>query len=790
MKQRISQLFPVIALLVMTAAVYHVPIVQGGLIYGQDTVQQGYPLCKFKEMCLRDGTLSLWNPHMMSGLPQFASAPFYPTDSLVYFIDAADSVTWRYISHTFLAALFMFLFLRHLKVSRMSSLLGGVAFGFSGFFITKLYGGHGGAFNSGIWIPLVFLFLDRIITRSRLRDALGLGIVVGFQILGEHAQYVYYTMLACVGFALWRLWPVLRARQGRRIVRTTALTCAAIVMAFALSAAYLLPMMEITKLSSRSGGTGFEYATSLSLPPLYALSAFAANIWGSPARHNSVFGAAYWDGALYIGLAPLLLALYAAFASRSTYARFFRLLALVSFVLALGNYTPVYKLIYHFPGFSMMRAPSKILFIYTFAAAALSAFGLELLRDRAGNLKAFPKIVAAAAVGGVLVTSGFVAFKPVIVSQARQMIIKVHHAPAEALAKLDGLYATQLQSLILMAACAVVLAVLVWMLAYGRVKTRVSSAGIVALAMIELTIVSVGLIDVVEPSSITSFNSKQVAYLQEDQSYFRILPVEESTFAFSQGVLTGLHSVNGYYPINLRNYAELESAIDDEPLSVDVSAEISNYRSPLLNLLNVKYVLTHQVIRDSDLKLVLADDINIYWNPNALPRALIVHGTRPVPTPEDALREIQKPDFDARETVVLSGSAPNRPPQPAQEGEFARIISYRPLELVVDANLSEQGYLLLSEKYYPAWKAHVNGQPADMLTANYLFRAVELPAGRHTVRFAFESTGRLIGEKLTYSAFVVILLLFAYLASEQLRRMKRAEKGLGAAAKATAKTSP
>lgn len=790
MKQRIIQFVPVIALLVMTAAVYHVPIVQRGLIYGQDTIQQGYPLCKFKEMCLRDGTLPLWNPHMMSGLPQFASAPFYPTDPLVYFMDAADSVTWRYISHTFLAALFMFLFLRHLKVSRTSALLGGVAFGFSGFFIAKVYGGHGGAFNSGIWIPLIFLFLDRIITRTRFRDALGLGIVFGFQILGEHAQYVYYTVLACTGFALWRLWPVLRARQVSRVFRTAALACAAGIMAFALSAAYLLPMMEITKLSSRSGGTGFDYATSLSLPPLYALSAFAANIWGSPARHNSVFGAVYWDGALYIGLAPLILALYAAFASRSTYARFFRLLALASFILALGNYTPIYQLIYHFPGFSMMRAPSKILFIYTFATAVLAAFGLELLRARAGDLRAFPKIVTAAAVGGVLVTTGFVAFKPVIISQAQQMILKLHHTPVEALGKLDGLYATQLQSLILMSACFIVLAVLVWMLAYNRVKTRVASAGIVALAMIELAIVSVGLIDVVEPSSITTFNSKQVAYLQEDKSHFRFLPVEESTFAFSQGVLTGLHSVNGYYPINLRNYAEFESAMDNEPLSVDVSAEISNYKSPLLNLLNVKYVLTRQVIQNSDLKLVLADDINIYWNPEALPRALIVHGTRPVATPEHALPEIQKSDFNASETVVLSGNAPQRPPQAAQEGEFARIISYRPLELVVDANLSEQGYLLMSEKQYPAWKAYINEQPADILTANFLFRAVELPTGRHTVRFAFESSGRLIGEKLTYSAFVIIFLLFAYLAFEQLRRMRRVEKHSHTATKKKAKTSP
>ena len=98
------------------------------------------------------------------------------------------------------------------------------------------------------------------------------------------------------------------------------------------------------------------------------------------------------------------------------------------------------------------------------------------------------------------------------------------------------------------------------------------------------------------------------------------------------------------------------------------------------------------------------------------------------------LRDGKWPDADLRTTVLLEGApAASTPRRPGR----ARIVSYRNTEVVLEADSPDGGWVVLNDLWHPWWFAHVDGQPAELLRANVLFRAVAVPPGRHTVRFVF-----------------------------------------------------
>jgi hypothetical protein len=157
-------------------------------------------------------------------------------------------------------------------------------------------------------------------------------------------------------------------------------------------------------------------------------------------------------------------------------------------------------------------------------------------------------------------------------------------------------------------------------------------------------------------------------------------------------------------------------------------------------------------------RLVHSGDVKVYENLDALPRAFAVHRVQMADTNETALALLQDPAFDPAVSVVLA--AETSPPEllsdaRAPGGDRVSIVRYEAERVMVEADLSHEGYLVLSDTYYPGWRVKVNGVEGHIHQANLLFRAVYLPAGRHTVEFQFQPTSVRVG------ACVSALLIFA-----------------------------
>jgi len=178
---------------------------------------------------------------------------------------------------------------------------------------------------------------------------------------------------------------------------------------------------------------------------------------------------------------------------------------------------------------------------------------------------------------------------------------------------------------------------------------------------------------------------------------------------------------------------------------------------------------------------VHSGDVKIYENLDLLPRAYVVYAARFVADDEEALAALADPDFDPAREVVLEGrDEEGRGVQGAgkQGSKGARLQSrrgagsqghkvarvqgafvevYEPERVVVRAILVEPGYLVLSDTHYPGWKAWVDGEPAVILRANLLFRAVALGAGEHVVEFRYQPASLRWGAAISLAALALLL---------------------------------
>jgi hypothetical protein len=165
-----------------------------------------------------------------------------------------------------------------------------------------------------------------------------------------------------------------------------------------------------------------------------------------------------------------------------------------------------------------------------------------------------------------------------------------------------------------------------------------------------------------------------------------------------------------------------------------------SYRSPLADLLGLRFIATGVPIEQIDPRLATGDmtllartrDGFVYENPRALARVLYAHATIESNFAE-LLATGHWPQADLATTVLLERAYP----EILRRRGSARIISYTNTRITVEADGPDGGWVVLNDVWHPWWFAEIDGRPAELLRANVLFRAVEVPQGRHRVTFEF-----------------------------------------------------
>jgi O-antigen/teichoic acid export membrane protein len=186
----------------------------------------------------------------------------------------------------------------------------------------------------------------------------------------------------------------------------------------------------------------------------------------------------------------------------------------------------------------------------------------------------------------------------------------------------------------------------------------------------------------------------------------------------------------------------------------------------LLDLLNVKYVVTTQALERPNYTLVYDGEVRIYRNDDYLPRAFVVYQAEVIP--DEAARRDALRQLEPRQSVILEQEPAGGVLQEEGAGWApANVTAYGFNEVTIEANLPRPGYLVLADNWFPGWRAYdtqpgLSEQEIPLYRADGTFRAVALGSGQHTIRFKYTPLSFKLGLFVSFMAGVVLLLVLSY----------------------------
>ncbi len=773
-RNRKADLCIVLLLLVMTLALFSKFIFSGQMLYGTDTMGGGVFFHNFyAEFFKTYHSMPLWDPYIHGGMPFVDGMHgdiFYPAAVLQFFLPVTYALGLKLVLHVFLAGVLMFCFLRGLNLRRETSLLGGLFYMFSSCLVSLVYPGHDGKMYVIALTPLAFLTLYRACRSGRLFDFLPFSLVFALLIVTPHMQMAYFTCWGLGLFFLFQLWNNFRERKAK-ILKLTAYFVMAILLGLAISMIQLLsPYLYLKHYSMRTMHTeaegGYEYATSWSMHLEEAGSEIVPEFCGDNIHTQGNF---YWGrnpfklNSEYIGLLAFFLALVSVVHRRSRLIWFFIGLGGLAFVYALGGTTPLFRIFYYLvPGVKSFRGPSMINFLFCFSTVTIAMLGLErffALKDDPDEAKRFIKIT-------LILTIAYSGLS-VMISLLGRSFFDIWNAVFY-----DGIEPAKRAALELGVPRIIrglwVSTILLW-LVYGVLRLYLKGVSKQGLAVGALAVL--GLIDLFRFDSrfIVVANPDQyfgksavVDFIKERQKEepFRVFMLPQ-TYPDNYLALYGIEEVSltAMHGNQLRIYDEFVGRHQSRPNLV-----YPNF----INLLNVKYLLSSSQLNTSWLRGVFqAGGIYVYQNLDYLPRAFPVYSWEVEKNENKILEELKNPQFGIRHKILLLEEPPYAQPggtgTPFDSVIGAKIYDNRINSFSIDAQMKQDGFLVLSENYYPAWKAYVDGKQVKIYRADYLFRAVYLTRGKHKVEFVFDSLPYKIGKWCTISGlsfFGLALLLF------------------------------
>jgi len=767
---------------------------------------------------LQNGELPLWNPYILTGVPFLAAgqhSAMYPLSLVFYLLPLSSAYGWFAAIHLFLAGVFTYTLARSLRTSRVGGLIAGLSFMFCGFMVTRNV--FPMVIAAGVWLPLVLAMIEIIVRRFEEGPAGALrwipptvvgSVALGMVLLAGHPEMYYYVAIAAALFALWRI--VGLGRRSRRWKPALGATGALLGMAaigIGLGAAQWLPLLDVVRDNFREGSVTLSDVLGWAYPPRRVISLLIPDFFGNPSHHRYLdisswetvpvtmnalgerIDTIYWgiknyvEGAAYVGILPLLLALVAILRCKGRRVWFFALLALVALLLAFGS--PLYWLVYHLPGLNQVHSPFRWVYLYSLSVAVLAGMGVDALLDGmetgAGRRRwrdrlAIKMLPVLASVAGAIVIVALrvsLLFGEEMATLGDRAIQELARAP-EAFADGAMFYSYQFRNLLIFG-LALLAAGLVLLLS-RRMRRRPVWAALASLVVCgELFVVGRGFLPAINPD-LVEYRTPAIDFLAQDNDLFRITSYVgggEKTFNANAGMLYGFSDIRGYDSIIPRQYVEYMVLISEQTeLPYNRIAPLFETHpealdSALLDLLNCKYVLTtrERTIDRPGYELVYDGEIRIYENSDYLPRAFLAGRAQAIADSEE--RSAALTSFDPRETVILEEPASRAYESGTDSSGTVNQIIYTPNEVTVAVTVSEPALLVLGDAYADGWVAHVRPAGSDeddeqalhILRANGNFRAVELPAGEHLVRFKYSPDPVKFGLYGTFVAGMGVLLV-------------------------------
>jgi hypothetical protein len=722
---RLKRYFAGPLLLFLIVVVFHWRLVlteQFTWLDGPDYPNQVMPWFQFQAEEWHHHRFPMWDPTSWFGQPLLGQAQpgaAYPPNWLLFLLPfkgghiSQYALEWYLVLIRYFAALSAYALCRDLKRSQAASILAGCLYALGGYVSANTWPQM---VNGAVWSPLVFLFLLRAERGERpWASSLLSGFCLGIGWLAGHHQMNTFVSLAALGLWIW-----LSVRTGKLDWRMARLGVCSLGIAVMASGFQTVPTAEYSRLAIRWVGSARDplrfndtvpYAVheQHSLLPRNLLDVFIPHV-ASPASNPFV-------GIVGISLAILGVAL----GWRERQVRWLAVMSLCGILFALGPYGLLDGMLYALvPLVDKARSPEMGTLVFGLGLAPVAAFGLDaVFRPGSAPISRRAGLILVA-VAGVLAAAGFVFF-------------------------IVGTNVNADDRSIVTALCALLLAGLLTGVRTGNLSPRGASAVVVLLVLTELSAVTgQRFLDQTVPSERRflyplSQNQDLAGYLRSRPGVFRV-EYDQKEISYNLGDWQGLETSNGYL-----------ASVTENIMSMNW------YAPKVRDFFGVKYFVAKAPDRPGQREVFQASSgLKVFENPLAYPRVWSVH--QAVMAPAGTISATMADEkFDPRSAVLLAGGpSPGLAACPASNDDV-QLPYHAPNHLRITVTMQCRGMVIVTDTWFPGWRAWVDGKPVSIEQADGGVRGIVVEGGSHVIEMRYLPASILIGALMTIlSACIVV----------------------------------
>ncbi|MEN6323233.1 MAG: YfhO family protein [Proteiniphilum sp.] len=803
---------------ILVSFIYFAPAVMEGRVIAQHdslaAIGQGQEQRDY--MARHDGERSRWNISMFSGMPSYQMSPTYdsskPQDlaKRVYSLFLPD-----YVYLVFIMLLGFYILMRAMKASPIISALGAIVWTFSSYFFILIAAGHIWKFITLAYIPPTIAGLIYIYRKKYLTGGLLFMIFVAFQISANHIQMTYYFLFVMLFLVVAFLVDAIQKKQLPDFLRSTAVVLVAGLIGLAANASNLYHTYEYSKETMRGKselthhgeenktGNGLErdYITAWSYGVDETWTLLVPNTKGGasvPISENerAMLKARpeyrqlyqqigqYWgeqpgtSGPVYVGAFVLTLFILGLFIVKGPVKWALLAGTIFSILLSWGkNLMPLTDFfIDNVPMYNKFRAVSSILVIAEFCIPLLAALALKEIIGKPEQFKnnRKPLYISLGATGGIALLFAIAPrlFFSSFISSSEMTALQ--SLPPEHIQAVIGNLTDMRVALFSADAwrsffVIVFGTVLVWLYLQKKLRAEWMIASVLLLCLADMWDVNKRYLN--DADFVPASNQQQLftksptdeVILKDSTKYYRVLNIATSTF--NDGVTPYWHKViGGYHAAKLRRYQDLiDRQISGEMMALqqDIidtqgaldSVDVDGFK--VLNMLNARWIIMP----------AQGESTIPVKNPYAMGNAWFVDDLKFVSSADEEMDVLGTIDLrkvavaDKKYAPVLEKFKKGFKPSPVDSASTIMLTDYDSDFVTYATDTKKEELAVFSEVYYPkGWQISIDGQPAEMIRANYTLRALPVPAGKHTVEFRFNPQSIKVTDGIAYAALLIMLL--------------------------------
>ena len=813
MKKFLPDLIAILAFIVISFIYFFPAITEDRILFQHDTVAGAGAGQEAKEYYERTGERTRWTNALFGGMPTFQMSPSYDSTEPLTFVQKVYHLFLpNYVWLTFIMMLGFYILLRAFGIPAWLAGLGGIIWGFSSYFFILIAAGHIWKFITLAYIPPTIAGIVLAYRKKYLLGGIITALFMAMQILSNHVQMTYYflfVILFMVGAFFEDAW---RKKELPQFFKATGVLIVAGLIGVSINLSNLYHTYEYSKETMRgkselkyegaaakqtSSGLNRDYITQWSYGIGETFSLLVPNVKGGASvplsrsekameKANPMYSSLYsqltqyfgdqpmTSGPVYVGAFVLMLFILGCFIVKGPMKWALLGATIFSILLSWGkNFMGLTDFfIDYIPMYNKFRAVSSILVIAEFTIPLLAILTLKEILTKPELLKEKLKYI--------YISFGLTGGLALFFAIAPRLFFPTYIPGNEMAALQNALPADQLSPIIanleemrvhLFTSDAwrsffIVTIGTLLLLAYNakKLKATWTVAAIALLCLGDMWSVNKRyLYDeqfIPKSEQTATFRKTQTdeLILQDPSLDYRVLNFAGNTF--EENNTSYWHkSVGGYHAAKLRRYQEMidhhiakemQAAYQEVATAGGQMDSVNAAKFPVLNMLNAKYFIFPAGQQGQTVPIE---------NPYTFGNAWFIDKIQYVNNANEEIDAIGQ--VDLQQTAIVDSKF-KEALKGVNEGykdslSTIRLTSYEPNQLVYETSSPQDGIVVFSEIYYPGWTATIDGKPADIARADYILRAMNVPAGKHTIEMRFDPQSLHITEGIAYGAMALLL---------------------------------